>query len=676
MNALRQRFPVMLEWGILLLLAFSILWRGGKGLEATWLLAGLAVLLTFVRRGCCNRDRAQAARGVPFDLWLGLMLFLLWTVVSYVLSETRNYGLDEVIRDSALVFIFLWSAGAAARTPYDRLTRRLISAITVTALIACAIGIGVYVLQPVNRMVGTFFDMRFHTDYWPNAWAEFLLLAWPVAALWSRKFHSFVRSTALGILFGSLFLSYSRGAILVFCGQIILWMVIVAVRALTNRESTDQSRPGDCRRAVFAGIGALIIGALLFMSVNAVRSRFHDVESVAAKATFMASEGASSISERRDFWKQSFVLSLHRPLFGWGPYSFRFIQPRLQTEVFATSDHPHNVFLKLAMERGWLAALLFLFVMLRILVPSAVSSFRRLAAPDSAAAGKHDDDFWLRTALLAAVSGVLAHNLIDYNLQFVGIALPLWLLLALLSHEQSNCTPMRTACSPYCKSNKCIRIFEVSVAIILGIITILEGRFLILSSLGRRAEAYNDVPGAIRWYDSASGELFSRDMQLSRANVLFQRNDPAADSALDDYASSNDEDARLWILRGRFAYARGDTEEALRDYSIAMEMGKYNYLEPLEGILAILTTGAHAEIAATQESSFLALLRSFGDAILQNSHFITLSGSVESFERTCALLRKIYPARSESLKVYEEKVLEHAEKERTKYASRRTGFLW
>lgn len=676
MNVLRQRLPVMLEQGIVLLLVFSILWRGGKGLEATWLLAGLAVLLTFARWERCNRDSAQQIQSVPLDLWLGLMLFMLLTVVSYALSETRNYGLDEVVRDAALALIFLWGAGAHAGTSHRGLAGRLAAAIAVTGLIACAIGVGVYVLQPVSRMVGTFFDMRFHTDYWPNAWAEFLLLAWPAAALWSRKFHLLARSAALGILFGSLFLSYSRGAILVFCGQIVLWALAAAVKSWADRGQTDHSSSGGWPRAVSSFVFALIIGAVIFVGVNAARARFHDVESVAAKATFTASEGASSISERSDFWKQSLVLSLNRPFFGWGPYSFRFVQPRLQKDVFATSDHPHNVFLKLAMERGWPAALLFLFVMLRILVPSVVSFFRRPAAPDPAAAGKHGDDFWLRLALLTAVSGVLAHNLIDYNLQFVGIALPLWLLLALLSHEPSNFTPLRTTCSQYCKSNKCIRVFELSITIILGIIIILEGRFLVLSSLGRRAEVHNDVPGAIRWYDSARGELFSRDMHLSRANLLFQMNDPAADSALDDYARYNDDDARLWILRGRFAYARGDAEEALRDYSIAMEMGKYNYLEPLEGILAILDTGAHAEITAARESSFLAILRSFGDAILQNSHFIALSGSVESFGRASVLLRKIYPARSESLKIYAEDVLAHAEQERVKYAARHPGLLW
>ncbi len=705
MNALRQRLPVMLEWSVLLLLALSILWRGGKRLEATWLLAGLAVLLTFARWWNEPRDSDTPVTSVPRDLWIAMMLFLLWTVVSYVLSETRNYGLDEVIRDASCVLVFLWATRAGRNAPTEpsgRCIRRLITVISVTALVTCVIGTAVYILQPVNRFVGTFFDMRFDTDYWPNAWAEFLLLAWPIAVLWSRRFSPFVQSLTLGMLFGSLFLSYSRGAFLVFCGQIVLWLLIAGVRWWISRGEENHTGWRSPTRTLIVALGALIIGALLFTGVNAVRSRFHDVASVAAKATFTASEGASSISERSDFWEQSFALSLERPVFGWGPYSFRFIQPRLQTQVFATSDHPHNVFLKLAMERGWPAALLFLFILIRMLFPAASSLIRRKAVPRLRAvtplfvhslrhygvqargaegalrgAGEDGPPVSLQMACLIAVSGVLAHNLIDYNLQFVGIALPVWLLLGLLVRAPLESAPLRSGYSPCGASNKCIRTFELTLTIVLAVTLVLEGRFLLLSSFGRHSESAGNLPVAIQWYDRASGELFSRDMHLSRAHLFLQQgNEHAARAALDDYAQVNDEDARLWILRGRLATSKGDSEEALRDYEIAMELGKLNYLEPLEGILTILATGAHPEVTAAQEASFLALLRSFGSAILRNSHFIALSGSVETFERANALLRKLYPAESESLGEYGNSVLAHAEKERAAYASRSPGFLW
>ena len=146
--------------------------------------------------------------------------------------------------------------------------------------------------------------------------------------------------------------------------------------------------------------------------------------------------------------------------------------------------------------------------------------------------------------------------------------------------------------------------------------------------------------------------------------------------ALGECGGVKDEDARLWILRGRLALLRGDYEEALRHYGIAMEFGKYNYLEPLEGTLEILAAGRHPEIITAQESAFTGILHSFVDAILLNSHFIALSQSVEVFDRTSALFQKLYPLERQAMKEFTVRVLAHAEEERQKYASRSPGFLW
>lgn len=644
MNALRQRLPVFLESGVLLLLAFSILWRGGKGLEATWLLGGLAVAATFIRWWSAGRSRS--AWSVPLDLWIGVMLFVLWTAVSFAFSETRNYGLDEVIRDGGLVMMFLWAAGTPRDVPTDTVKSsfdRWMSVIAITTVIACSIGVAVYVLQPVNRFVGTFFDMRFHTDYWPNAWAEFLLLAWPAVFLWSGRFPRALRAVILGIVFGSLFLSFSRGAILVFCGQIALGMIILGGQWIIRR----QPPRGAILHAGFTGVAAVLIGAALFLGVNTVRSRFHDVESVTAKATFTASEGGSSISERRSFWEQSIILSQERPFFGWGPYSFRFVHPRLQTGVFATSDHAHNVFLKLAMERGWPAALLFLFILLRILVSAVAAQIRGTGSA-------------LRLVLIVGVTGVAAHNLIDYNLQFVGIALPLWLFLGALAPERGISGRRLTY----------VRMVEILVAVILGCILVIEGRFLVLSSLGRHAEATGDIPAALQWYERAHGELFSRDMHLSRSVLLQEQGDNAgAEDALDEYAAANAYDARLWILRGRLVEQQGDENLAYGEYGNAFVLGRYNYLEPLEGMLRL-----NPQRVDRVEAE--AVFRSFGDAILQNTHFIALSQSVETFERISTLLPPVSPSAGQELRAFTTKVLEHAQEERQKLSSRPPGFLW
>ncbi len=658
-----KRVWFLLEGLVLLLLAGSILWRGGKSLDATWLLSGTAVLLTFGTWGLHRNEHDRKASSPPLPVWAMLMGFLLLTTISFIFSETRNYGLDEVLRDVSCVLIFLWVVQRAsrrdARTGSDNwFIHSFIRIIAVTTLIACAIGIAVYVFQPVNRMVGTFFDWRFVTDYWPNAWGEFLLLSWPLVVLWSERYRLPIRVVSTGVVLGCLLLSYSRGSILVFLVQAVFWMLILCVHAIRSR-TLRHAVSIHWRRWLLFLIGTAAVAAAVFGGVNALRSHFHDVESVMSKATFTASEGSSSISERRDFWEQAFTLSLRRPLIGSGPYSFRFLQPRLQTAVYATSDHPHNVFLKLAMERGWPAAILFAAILASILL----SALRRILGH----AKRNEEQFpGLTVAALIAVTGVLLHNLIDYNLQFVGIVLPFWILLGALM-------PVAEASA---KSRNVIRITEIVIAVILGCITILEGRMLILSSLARHAEAAGDVSSALEWYDAARGEIFSRDMHLSRGALYLSKGDLAmASAAFDDYAQVNSHDARVWILRGDAALASGNSQDALQYYFAALERGKYNYLEPLEGILSILQHDKQVDQLSVQKNQVLDIYDKFSSAILANAHFIDLSANVETFDRVGKLLSIVYP-QEKDVQELRIKALEHADEERAASVSRPPGLLW
>lgn len=659
MRLARQQAGYLLEHAALAFIGFALLWKGGKGLEATWILGSLAVLMTFARFWLRTRDSQPVSR-VPTDLWIALMAFLLWTVVSFVFSTAQNYGLDEVFRDGACILLFFWMVHALQKGggPF---IRRWISVIAVATIIACAVGIPVYILQPVNRFVGTFFDYRFTTDYWPNAWAEYLLLSWPLVVLSLRRFSAPVRCLVLGFVFSCLLLSYSRGALIAFVLQIGIWIVILGVQRVLSGSLMTELRKNAVRWSSII-VAIALVSLAMFSGVNAIRSQYHQVESVAAKATFTASEGSSSISERSDFWHQSFRLSLVRPFIGLGPYSFRFWQPGLQTKIFATSDHPHNVFLKLAMERGWPSVLLLLFILLRIFLPAVRSGLRprRSDQPE-------DDLSALRMAALIAVTGVLAHNMIDFNLQFVGIVLPLWLLLAVLS-------PVRIISGTI---RRCTSVTEILTALLLGCMLILEGRFLILSSLGRHAEAAGDTDSALGWYDQAHKEIFSRDMHLSRASLFLSQGDYAkADAAFDDYARVNETDARVWILRGHVALSAGRTQQALESYEAALKLGKYNYLEPLEGILKILSVGGPSDRVKNGKVDFLQIFHLFGEAILQNTHFIALSESVETFQRTGGLLQELYPEEKTNLAEFTKKVLDHAEEERSRSVSRTPGILW
>ena len=633
---------------LLLLVAFSVLWRGGKSVDATWILAGVACVMTLC---IWWRNRRETAVQLPPSVWLSGFAFVLWTVVSFLTSKTQNYGLDEVLRDGALFLIFV----TVARTPPSAtldLWRRFAATIGITAAIACLVGIAVYALQPVDRFVGTFFDARFHTDYWPNAWAEFLLLAWPMTLLLGLQAKTPARRLGwiaiLGLLLGSLLLSYSRGAVLVFSAQTILLGVVWSM----GKSSVPPTRS--------AGAFALaaLLALLLFSGVNRLRTSQFSVLSAGDKVTFTATEGTSSINERSAFWRQSLLFSVQRPVFGWGPYSFRFVQPRLAEGVLQTSDHPHNVFLKLLVERGVPGVLLYMLFLASVFLPA----MRRLLL--------RKENGFLFFGLVAAI-GVFAHNLIDYNLQFVGIALPLWILLGLLQAGGTRPSPVPQ------------RTFESALAGALLVVTIVEGVFLGLSSLGRRAEARGDFPAAIQWYEAAEHEIFRRDMDLSRSNILInQKLFEKGSIALDDYEKNNAQDARLWEMRARLLDAEGKSEQALETLDLAYMLGKWTNAGILHGLLAIHEKTNRA-LTVEEFEEYLSVVKAYAEAVQRNAHFIALSMNVEELMAAASLLSRLCPLtmeecdrRTAELDLRTAAADRNARAEREKFTARPSGYLW
>lgn len=615
---------------LLFLIGFSVLWKGGKSLEMTWLLVLIAGFAAFV--WWSRKTGSGGLSGRQQAVWWLLLAFFLWSVGSFLLSSTQNYGLDELLRDGACTLLFFAAQRGQLEQPF---LRRCCSVLAIAGLIACGVGLAVYIFQPVDRFVGTFFDHRFHTDYWPNAWAEFLLLAWPAGllALSNRQKGlktDLLRAGALGILIACLLLSYSRGALIAFAGQLGLLMVLsIPSWRRFSGEAVSLART--------IGIGA-IIAIALFFGTNQLRSNFYPVQSVADKVTFTAAEGTSSIDERSQFWDQSWQLAQEKPWFGWGPYSFRFVQPRLQRHVLATSDHPHNVFLKLAMERGIPAAALFTLFLLLILVPA----------------------LWQRSKLLPliAVAGVLAHNLIDFNLQFVGIALPFWLFLGFLASD----APIPTS-----RDLPVRRILEILLAAVLLIVAILEGRYLVLSSFGRHAEAAGQLEEAQEWYEPSKGQIFSRDLHLSRANL-------GQSFAIEDYLRVNKEDARAWAIDAEVARAAGNPQRQLESAQKAFESGAYNYVSVVLGMINALQA-ADADLSAWQ-SRLDALFDSYASALMANIHFIDLSQNADDFGIWAERMETLYPERTQHYRSTAEKVEAHVAEERSRFAARPPGRLW
>ena len=652
-------------------LPFSILWKGGKSLETTWLLVAVAWLCTLTTWR--NRSSKDNALSTPATIWVPLILFLLWTFISYLTSSTGNYGLDEVLRDSSLVLLFLWLLRESSREAYGLpLGVRVLQVLIVSTVIAAGIGALVYIFQPVPRFVGSFFDPRFHTDYWPNAWAELVLMVWPLVWLWPFRERWLVGSPALslsnglarwlvlGIILATLFLSYSRAAYIAFGVQILFWGFIHWKR---EGALTSWTWP---RQSVGPVLVLLCFTAGTVLSLNALRAQFSPVQSAVEKITFTAAEGTSSITERQQFWKQSWQLLWEKPLFGFGPYSFRFVQTRLQEGVFATSDHPHNLFLKYAAERGLPAAVLFGVFLLVIILPTMRALVRNTFAPSPL------------LPLTLSITGVLFHLLLDFNLQFIGVALPLWLLLALLYRETPILSPLPAgASSSPPLSPTLLRFAEISLATALILLALFEGRFLLLSSLGRHAEARGDAPTALTWYERAHGEIFSRDLHLSRAHLsLLQKKPQDSLRALDDYLRVNRHDARAWKLLGDAHQKTGDFSAARTSYEEALRLGKWNHLGALRGLLDVLRSQGEKEVVTAGRGEFDVLLSAYLDAIERNTHFIALTPNVEEFLVITTTLAGLFPEDAPRYQTMGARVDRHAREERARLAARPVGRLW
>lgn len=659
-----------LEWMFLALLVFSIIWKGGKSIDSTWISA-LTVPCIFLCGWIADRfdpdARSKRLQEYTSPSWIHVLslLIITGTILSYCTSETRNYGLDEVIRTITYLLAFLWILRLREQGKEGWIVNIFPYIVSLTALVAAFAGIFVYLLQPVTRFAGTFVDPRFHTDYWPNAWAEFLLIALPMIFLSVLRSPEKKMRWMAGfiLLLTTLYLSYSRGGILAFGGEVLLFLIIGTLQARNNIPLQRYLRMHAVQYGSIV-LGCLFLVGIFAVSLNAVRSLRFDVESISQKVVFKASEGTSSVNERAAFWQEAALMIREKPLLGYGPYSFRFVQPARMTSVLATSDHPHNAFLKMASERGLPTALFFAALIIGILL----SALRKPWKTDPISSLP-------TTAALLAIVGVLLHVMIDYNLQFVGIGLPFFVLLGFLAPLHTATDARRSSFLRW-KTRRRLGDIAAFIATVLIVMTVREGWFLVTSSFGRHALAAGETKAALEWFNLSENELYSRDLFLGQAQIYLQ--DAATGSGLlmlDRYQELNTHDARAWRLRGEALLIAGRTDDAIVALQHAYNKGRYADI----GILRLLLEAFQIEgkgAIQSKKQEFDAHFRIFADAVNQNTHFIALSTNVEELVKVARLLSDAFPADATRYHSIAKEAQTHAKKERLQYSEKTLGILW
>ena len=519
---------------------------------------------------------------------LGLLLFILAMFFSFLFSQVQNLGLSELIAFSSVSILYMILAHQ--KISFVRGFLRIV--LTVSSL-SVFLGFFLYFFRDEPRMIGPFFSTVYHSHIWPNAFALFLLMVWPVGLLIDKK-HLKWKIGFLVLLLSALLLTFSRGAFIVFGGQLFLLALYFW-------------------RVLFRNFGKILLVLVavssVFLASNYLRGLQYETINVEEKIQFANEEGLTSKQERIDFWKGSIELTKEKPWFGWGPFSFRYAYNGIQKTFLGNSDHPHNVFLKIATENGVIALLGFLIFLFSLFI-LAIRRFSGLT--------KEKKDFVY--ILGVAVAGTFAHNLIDYNLNFFGNLLLLFLYLAMI----------RSFLIKKVESKK--PVFLLFFAVLIAFISFYEGSVLVFAHV--KGESYLEK------------SFFPNSYYLNHAdNAIARGYFTDAIQNIDKQIAINKLDSQAWYLRGvvfcKREYVDFDLLLCKESFEKSLELNPMNEIMYYRDYLRVLSRLSMEKQDANFDDFILEareILEIYFIYVDKNIHFTAYTSNVEAAAELVELL--------------------------------------
>lgn len=332
------------------------------------------------------------------------LCYLLFSLISFFLSQTPNLGLAEVTSDTVFLTLFL-TLISIPKSKFN-LTKATIYIAKANILLQSSYVFYQTLFAEQTRAFGSFLSYTDHRLIYPNALGLSLVLS-ILAILPTDK----SQKNTLGLIsigFTSLLFSFSRGAIL----SLLIPTIIYASYLIYKHQKNILKKITL----------SFLIGFVLFIIPFQILPKFQSSLPIDNKITFAGTEKITSFDERLQFFTETPKLAIQKPILGFGPNSFSYIFPSVQKIPLSNSQHPHNIFLKIITERG-LTNLLFFLAFLSLVTISAYKSFKQNPAT---------------LPLTLSLFGLLLHNSIDYNLQF-----PINSLLIILI--SSSLIPKKTA---------------------------------------------------------------------------------------------------------------------------------------------------------------------------------------------------------------------------------------
>lgn len=266
--------------------------------------------------------------------------------------STLSKGLIFTVVTVFLLITGYFVANFVAEKPYERM-RLINKAYLFAAVFAALVGTLAYLgLIPGKDMFLRYGRAKaFFKD--PNVFGPFLIL--PTAYLLQRILLGDYRKMAmnalwLGIICVGVFVSFSRGA----WGHLLLTFIIVFVLDYTL-EATARERIKMIGLAV-SGVLVLILGILGLLMIPEVSDLFLQ------RASLVQSyDGGETGRFGRQAW--GYGLALNNPL-GIGPWQF---------DQMLVTEQPHNTYLKVFLDYGWLGGGAFLWLIFMTLRRAVVS---------------------------------------------------------------------------------------------------------------------------------------------------------------------------------------------------------------------------------------------------------------------------------------------------------------
>jgi len=368
--------------------------------------------------------------------WQG-MLVALAVLIAALLFVVGLFGKFQRIKlgvvDYALIGVLVWAAVSMTQTVYlhasllaltqllsyfvafwlarTLLCRRswqqaAVGAILAGGVLSAVWGLNEYVRtaavlgETTWRIYGPFFN--------PNLLAGYLLVALPVAAavVWWSYTQSNLRSKSL-LTVGSGFVILLMSAALLLTGSkggLLAAAVVIVVLAFTlPRRGTRLAH-----RVRWLAIVVLLAGVAVALLAPPIRVRILSAFTTQRR----------SAAFRYYTWAATTQMIGQRPLLGFGPGSYEYVQPQFAIAGFTRTAH--QTLLQIAAETG-LPSLALLLVALTAIAVELGRRIRR-APPGQRL---------LAAAALAAFAGFWAHNLIDYSWYVPAVGVTVWMLVGM-----------------------------------------------------------------------------------------------------------------------------------------------------------------------------------------------------------------------------------------------------